>query len=145
MSLELINTPPLKDVQAIHERYMRELALDEDQDGETIAALLEMMVEENSGNWKERAEVLLEETLKILKEKSLQAAMFFLGDRINERDKEKREASAGKPEVLARQLQLKALLQSAARETWNPETRALAGSFSQEAVPAWYYEWREEA
>lgn len=143
MALELVKTPPLKDLQAMHDRYMLALGLDENQDGETVAALLEDMLRENPTNWQERAEGLLEETLKILKEKSLKDAMFFLGDRINIRDMEHRQANAESPALLAQRLELKAAIQAASRQDWNPEERAIAGSFGQESVPPWYYEWKE--
>ena len=129
----------------MHERYMRELGLDEAHDGENIAALLEDMFQENSSNWQERAEGLLEETLKILKEKSLQDAMFYLGDRINQRDKERRLAASGERVIAEQRINFKELLQAASRKGWKPETRALAGSFNQEAVPAWYHEWKQAA
>lgn len=142
MTLELVRTPPLRDLQAMHERYMRDLGLEEGQDGETVAALLEDMLRENPQNWQERAEGLLEETLKILREKSLQDAMFFLGDRINTRDVDRHQAAAKDPAVTDRLLSFKAALQATSRQAWIPETNAIAGSFGQEAVPPWYYEWK---
>lgn len=124
--------------------FLKTLGLDPDHDGDSIAALVEDLATNHANKWLSMLDdIMIEAHMKM--DKSLQDAMFYLGDIIADLDKKLIDEEEGmKKKEKKLQKRITDATVSSMRSEWDPNMRRIAAAVGNDAVPDWWTAYEAE-
>jgi hypothetical protein len=129
----------LEDKIEIHKNFIEKLRLDVDIDGGSVAGLIEDIVEQHPNKWREEIEKILQKTLQLEQQESLQSAMFYLGDLIHALDIKSIQASSyPEPGEKEATLELRNTTSAWRRRDWDASDRIIGSILQEDRQPEWW-------